>query len=101
MLEFYYDCLTKYMKPNSFEITETDTDKIYMAINAESLDECIRPDYKSRYEKEIFGSCSDDKNPIWFPRRCCSNHFALDSRFCGAYKLEFQGIKMVSLCSKS
>ena len=27
MLEFYYDCLMKYMKPNSFELTETDTDK--------------------------------------------------------------------------
>ena len=101
MLEFYYDCLIKYMKPNSFELTETDTDSIYMAINAESLDDCIKSDYKSRYEKEIFGSCSDNKNPVWFPRRCCSKHSALDSRFCGAYKLEFQGIKMVSLCSKS
>ena len=33
MLEFYYDCLEKYLKPNSFEITETDTDSIYMSLN--------------------------------------------------------------------
>ena len=62
-----------------------------MGINAESLDECINSDYKVRYEREVLGSCSDDKNPI----------LALDSRFCGAHKLEFQGVNMVSLCSKS
>ena len=89
----------KYMKPNSFELTETDTDSIYMAINEESLDKCIRSEYKSRYDNEVFGSCSDLSDPIWFPRRCCSRHHALDGRFCGAMKLEFSGIKMLSLCS--
>ena len=34
MLEFYYDCLRTYLTDNSFEIIETDTDSIYMAINA-------------------------------------------------------------------
>ena len=33
MLEFYHDCIVKYFNPNSFELTETDTDSIYMAIN--------------------------------------------------------------------
>ena len=33
MLEFYYDCLLKYLRPQSFELTETDTDSLYMAIN--------------------------------------------------------------------
>ena len=64
MLEFYYECLVKYMKPNSFELTETDTDSIYMAINEDSLDKCIRPEFKSR---EILGSCSDFLDLIWFP----------------------------------
>ena len=30
MLEFYYYHLVKYLKPNSFELTETDTDIIYI-----------------------------------------------------------------------
>ena len=72
-----------------------------MAINEDSLDKCIRPELKSRYNNEIFGSCSDSSDPIWFPRRCCSRHHALDGHFCGAMKLEFSGIKMLSLCSKS
>ena len=99
MLEFYYECLMKYMKPNSFELTETDS--IYMAINKDSLDKCIKSEFKSRYDNDIFGSCSDLSDPISFPRRCCSRHHALDDRFCGAMKLEFSGIKMLSLCSKS
>ena len=33
MLEFYYDCLLKYLRPQSFELTETDTDSLYMSIN--------------------------------------------------------------------
>ena len=32
MLEFYYDCLNLYLK-NLFELTQTDTDSIYMTIN--------------------------------------------------------------------
>ena len=32
MLELYYDCIVKYFKPISFELTETDTDSIYMPI---------------------------------------------------------------------
>ena len=38
MLEFYYDCIVKYFKPNSFELTETDS--IYMAINGINIGEC-------------------------------------------------------------
>ena len=54
MLEFYYECLMKYVNPNSFELTETDTDSMYMAINEESLDKCIRPEMKHRYDHKIF-----------------------------------------------
>ena len=46
MLEFYHDCILKYFKPNSFELTETDTDSIYMAINEDTIDECIKETYK-------------------------------------------------------
>ena len=56
MLEFYYDCLKKYFIDNSFEITEMDTDSIYMAINAPTIDQCIREEYKDRYKQEIFES---------------------------------------------
>ena len=103
MLQFVYECISEYIIENSFELTETDTDSIYMAINKpyRSIDQCIKPTHQSRYQKEIFNSCSDNENPIWFPRRCCRRHLALDGRYLGTYKCEWEGIKMVSLCSKS
>ena len=61
-LRVYYNCLSKYMKPNSFELT--DTDNIYMAINQESLDKCIRPEYKPLYDWEIFRFSSDLMDPV-------------------------------------
>ena len=61
-----------------FELTQTDTDCIYMAINQSDLDQCISEKYKIRYLNEIFNSCSDEISAPWFPRRCCTHHIALD-----------------------
>ena len=101
MLEFYYDCLSTYLNPKSFDLCETDSDSIYMAISTENLDDSIRDECKDQYFKEIFNSCSDKAKPKWFPRRCCDKHKALDRRETGIFKLEFLGRKMISLCSKS
>ena len=81
MLEFYYDCLNHYLIKNSFELTQTDTDSIYMAINQPDLDQYISEKYKN--------SCSDEFSPPWFPRRCCAHHIALDHRRVGIFKKEF------------
>ena len=99
--EFYYDCLCIYLKENSFELTETDTDSLYMALNCSEIDRCIKSSYKEKYINEIFNSCSDDSNPVWFQRRCCNHHRAIDFCFVGCYKKEWEGTKMISLCSKS
>ena len=32
ILEFYYDCIAHYLKPNSYELMETDRDSLYMAL---------------------------------------------------------------------
>ena len=101
MLEFYYDCLVKYMKPHSFELTETDTDSIYMALNVVSLAKCIKEEYYETYYKEIYNRCTDNDQAKWFPRKCCDRHIAIDKRFTGIFKGEFLGDKMISLCSKS
>ena len=53
MLEFYHDCIVKYFNPNSFELTETDTDSIYMAINKENIDEYINQKYKKNMRKKF------------------------------------------------
>ena len=66
MLEFFSDCISKYFIENSFELTETDTDSIYMAINEATIDECIRSSHHDIFQKEIFKSCSDEKVPPGF-----------------------------------
>ena len=101
MLEFYYDCLEKYLKTNSFELTETDTDSIYMALNEVTLAKCMKEEYYETYYKQIYKQCNDHDQAVWFPRKCCDNHIALDRRFTGIFKEEFLGDKMISLCSKS
>ena len=72
-----------------------------MDINKPSIDGCIKPTHHDIFQREIFILCSDEENHTWFPRRCCQRHLALDGRHLGTYKCEWQGIKMVSLCSKS
>ena len=64
MLEFYYDCLIKYLKPNSFELTEMDTDSLYMALNSKNLDGCVRDDINHIYMQELYGRCSDNEEAI-------------------------------------
>ena len=88
MLEFFYECTSEYFAENSFDLTETDTDSIYMAMNKSSIDQCIKPSHQSKYQKEIFKSCSDNENPKWFPRRCCRRHLALDGRYLGTFRSE-------------
>ena len=68
MLEFYHDCLVKYLNQNSFELTEMDTDSMYMALNRNNFDESIRDEYKTRYISELYDRCSDNKEAAWFPR---------------------------------
>ena len=101
MLEFYYDCLEKYLKPNSFELTETDTDSIYMALNEVTLDKCVKEEYYETYYKQIYNRCNEHDQALWFPRKCCDSHIALDKRYTRIFKEEFLGDKMISLCSKS
>ena len=41
MLEFYYECLLKFFKRNTFELCEMDTDSFYMALSGESLEDVV------------------------------------------------------------
>ena len=101
MLEFYYDCLTKYLTSNSFELIETDTDSMYMALNKPTLEQCVKKELLTEFKGQIYSRCSDDMRAEWFPRKCCEKHIAFDRRYCGIFGLEFKGYKMVALCSKS
>ena len=85
MLEFYYDFLEKYIDRKDFELIEMDTDSNYMAISGESLEDVIRPELKAEFEAKKREWLAWDK---WSGREP------------GLFKAEFEGSRMIALCSK-
>ena len=106
MLRFYYNCLDKYLKRDSFSMLESDTDSAYFCLSENTLEESIRPEMLTKYRKYIYNNCNDseyipDGEDIWFVRQCCDKHKNLDKRTPGLMKLEFNGgEKMICLNSK-
>ena len=88
MLTFYFDFINKFLSRQDFEYCEMDTDSAYMAISGNISESLSKLDPREEFEK--------DKH-IWFvtPRA------PQGKRMPGLFKIEFQGDKIVSLCSKS
>ncbi len=105
ILEFYYDCLDKYVSREDFQLIQMDTDSMYMAITDENFDNLIKPEMKKEYEA--------DKNN-WFPSKSeefCQeiemngtkyqiNKKQYDKRTPGLFKIEWEGSAMIALTSK-
>ena len=85
MLEFCYDFLDKHLDRRDFELIQTDTDSLYMGISSGWLGDLVRPELKEEFEAEKNQWLSWDK---W------------SSRTPGLFKLEFEGSRMIALCSK-
>ena len=85
MLEFYYDFLDKYFDRRDFELIQMDTDRNYIAISAESLEEIVRPEMKQAFEANKKKWLAWDKWSGQTP---------------GLFKLECEGSRMIALCLK-
>ena len=88
MLEFYYDCVDKYLSREDFIYCEMDTDSAYIAISGDSVESLIKPDLREEFEK--------DKHN-WFVTPLAPQ----GKRTTGLFKVEFNGDKIIILCSKS
>ena len=85
MLEFYYDFLDRYIDRRDFELIQMDTDSNYLAISGKSLEDIVKPDMKAEFEAEKKNWLAWDK---W------------SGRTPGLFKKEFEGERMIALCSK-
>ena len=85
MLEFYYDFLDRYLDRKDFELIQMDTDSNYLAISGKSLEDIVKPDMREEFEKEKKNWLAWDK---W------------SERTPGLFKKEFEGERMIALCSK-
>ena len=115
MLEFYYDFLDRFFDKSKFELSQMDTDSLYMAISGAKLEHILKPDMRATYFRERnrwlpsehCNNCTDmyvtskltDKS--WELKPCCLERQTFDKRTPGLFKLEFKGEKILSLCSKS
>ena len=88
MLKFYYDCVDKYLFREDFEYSEMDTDSAYMEISGDSFEALIKPDLREEFE-------NDKHNWFVTPRA------PQGKRTHGLFKVEFEGDKIISFCSKS
>ena len=88
MLEFYYDCVDKYLSCEDFEDSEMDTDSVYMAISGDSVEALTKPDLREEFE--------NDKHNWFITPRAPQGKYTP-----GLFKVEFKGDKIISLCSKS
>ena len=52
MLEFYYDCVDKYLSHENFEYSEMDIDSAYMAISGDSFEELIKLDLRKEFKND-------------------------------------------------
>ncbi len=116
MLQFFYDFLTVFFKPTDYCLMSMDTDSFYVAFASENPFDLVDVSLRMRL-------CTEWER--WFPREYCSKHksdfiasimkgdrrefkscekcvecFKYDSRQPGLFKVEFEGTKMICLCSK-
>ena len=51
MLELYYNFFTRFCDVNKFEELEMDTDSLYLALAEKELEDCIRPEMKTEWQR--------------------------------------------------
>ena len=85
MLQFYYDFLDRYLDRKDFELIQMDTDSNYLAISGKTLEEIVKPEMKVEFEEQKKNWLAWDK---W------------SGRTPGLFKKEFEGERMIALCSK-
>ena len=71
MLELYYSFFTGFCDINKFEELEMDTDSLYIALAEKELEDCIRPEMRSEWQRlrsnDFVDSFNADAVAIFFP----------------------------------
>ena len=61
MLSFFYDYMCIFFKVKHLELIQMDTDSLYFCHTYKTIDELVRDDMKSTYDKLVYGSCFKKK----------------------------------------
>ena len=116
MLDFFYNCVQKYVSKEDYSLVQCDTDSMYFSISGNSLDMVIKPESREAFYKNFhlwFPSPSCDRHRDLFVRTktsgndwdsdCedCKKRQAFDKRTPGLFKLEWSGDGCIALTSKT
>ncbi|KAK7113423.1 hypothetical protein V1264_012714 [Littorina saxatilis] len=117
MLEFHFDFLDKFVSRADYQLLEMDTDSLYMALSASTLEEVVRPELREQFYQvynQWFPAQACDQheaafqntrlaNAPWDPTLCqaCTARVHYDKRTPGLFKTEYQGNAFIGLCSKT
>ena len=85
MLQFYYDFLDHFIDRRDYELIQMDTDSMYFALSYDTLEEAVKLELKLQFENNKKKWLSWDK---W------------SNREPGLFKLEKEGTRAITLCSK-
>lgn len=93
MLEFYYDCIDKYIDRSDYQYQEMDTDSGYIAFSGEHpFPDLVKLELREHFE---------ENKHKWFPRTDTEDNAKYVKRTPGLFKEEWRGDAMGSLSSKS
>ena len=117
LLRFYYDCMTKYLIWQSFELVLCDTDSIYAAYaHPWGLEGCVEPALRLEFYRDAWHiffphqSCEIHRlewielkvaMKMIVQRECCARAQCHDNFTPRKFKLEFRGDRVTALCPKT
>ena len=113
MLEFYFDCIDKFIDREDFDLCEMDTDSLYLAISSSKLEDVVKDKVNfytefsnwfpaqscEKHQSDFYRTKVDGK--VWEMSECCRVTNKMHQRTPGLFKTEFEGTGMISLCSKT
>ena len=83
-LQLKYNFFSPFCDRNKYELIETDTDCLYMALSEGKIDKIIRPEMRSVWywmrQSECTDSFAANSSSNFFSREFCQKHAAFDKR---------------------
>ena len=102
LLKFYYSFLKKMLYDDWWSVTHVDTDSCYISIARENLLDCMPPENREIVLKQIYGNCSENRDPgAYLTRECCDYHRLFDAKSFGLMKVEWSGDFLCAIMPKT
>ena len=97
----FWDFINTFLVNDLYQLMECDTDSLYIAFARDTIDECVKPEMRERWESEKWTwFSSEDKNSNIIFEGQTITVAQWDKRTPGKFKPEFEGDGMICLNSK-